>query len=239
MKINDHLEKNIICLKWGNKYSSQYVNVLYNMCKKHNTYNFNFFCMTENAKELNSEIKIIPLPSDPNLNGWWFKLYVFNNELNFTGQCLFLDLDLIIHNNIDKLWDFNPGSFSIIRDFTRHMNPNWKKYNSSVFKFNPFMHYDIWHNFKFNYKNIMSKNYGDQDYLFHILNGQCQYWPDEWIRSYKWEMRDKNELALINGRRNFTSIKNPIVLPDSCIAVFHGDPNPHEIKDPWVKENWK
>ena len=173
------------------------------------------------------------------IQGWWNKLYVFNKDLNLKDNVIFLDLDLVIHDSIDKLWEYHPGSFIIIRDFTRHMNPNWKKYNSSVFKFNPKNHYSLWDDFEKNYKIIISKNYGDQDYLFNILNGQGKYWPDSWIKSYKWEMREKQDLAVINGKRNFTTVKHPIIYPESCISVFHGDPNPHVVKDPWVIENWK
>ena len=208
------------------------------MCKRHNTLPFNFFCMTENNAGIDPNIITIPLPS-LQIHGWWYKLYVFNSELQFSGNVLFLDLDIIIHDNMDKLWDFNPGSFVIIRDFTRHMNPNWKKFNSSVFRFNPTMYYSIWQGFKANSKTIMSKNFGDQDYLFSILSGQGHFWPDDWIRSYKWEMRNKSELAVINGTRNFTTVRNPYVAPGSCISVFHGEPNPHLVKDPWVVENWK
>ena len=208
------------------------------MCKRHNSFPFNFYCMTENNNGLDPNIKIITLPPIP-IHGWWYKLYVFNSELNFRGSVLFLDLDLIIHDSIDKLWDHNSSSFIIIRDFTRHMNPNWKKFNSSVFKFNPIMYYYIWNDFKINYKTIMSKNFGDQDYLYSILQNQGHYWPDNWIKSYKWEMRSKQDLANINGKRNFTSIKDPFVYPESCISVFHGDPNPHQVKDPWVLNHWK
>lgn len=208
------------------------------MCRRHNSQPFNFFCMTENNAGIDPNIRIINLPQIP-VQGWWFKLFAFNRDLNLKGTVMFLDLDLIIHNNMDKLWDYNQGSFIIIRDFTRHMNPNWKKFNSSVFRFNPSMHYNIWQDFNINYKNIISKNFGDQDHLYTLLSGVAHYWPDNWIKSYKWEMRNKSDLAIVNGRRNFTSVQQPFIYPESCIAVFHGDPNPHTVRDPWVIENWK
>jgi len=230
--------KNIVCLKWGDKYSPHYVNVLYNMCKRHCTVPFNFICLTENNYGINQEITIKRLPSLP-IQGWWYKTYVFSKDLELNGDVLFLDLDLVIYDNIDKLWDYEFGSFVIIRDFTRHQSPQWKRFNSSVFKFKANEHYWVWDDFLKNYKNVVTKFHGDQDYLYSILNQNGVFWPDQWIRSYKWEMRNKNELTVINGKRNFNSIKQPTVLPDSCIAVFHGDPNPHIVKDPWVIENWK
>ena len=232
------MDKSIVCLKWGSKYSSQYVNVLYNMCKRHSTLPFNFVCLTDNPADLNSNIIVKTLPNLP-IHGWWYKPYVFSKDLNLKGEVLFLDLDIIVHNNIDKLWSIYPNSFVIIRDFTRHMNPGWKKFNSSVFRFNVKNYNWVWEDFEKNFQKIISKTHGDQDYLYNILDKHGMFWPDDWIQSYKWEMRDKSDVSLIKGKRNFTSIKTPNLNPNCCIAVFHGEPNPHDVKDPWVIENWK
>lgn len=229
---------NIICLKWGDKYSSNYVNVLHNMCRRHNSSPFNFICLTDNAYGLSPQIIQKPLPKS-SLKGWWYKPYVFSRSLDIKGNTLFLDLDLVIHSNIEKLWEYEKDSFVIIRDFTRHMNPAWQKFNSSVFRFNPEDYYWIWDTFENNHKQITTKFYGDQDYLYSILQHSAKMWPDEWIQSYKWEMRDKSELLLRNGKRNFSTIGYPRIHSDSCIAVFHGDPNPDQVRDPWVVENWK
>lgn len=230
--------RTIVCVKWGTKYPPSYVNTLYNMCKRHNSVPFNFICLTENSHNINPDIEIKPLPSN-NLHSWWFKPYVFSKELGLKGEVLFIDLDVVIFRDMEKLWQHKFGSFTIIRDFTRHMNPNWHKFNSSLFRFNASEYHWIWEDFNKNHTKIMSKNYGDQDYLFSILHGKALVWPDNWIQSYKWEMRDKNELSLVNGKRNFVTIKEPKLSHECCIAVFHGDPKPSEVKDEWVKENWK
>ena len=230
--------KTIVCLKWGTKYPSHYVNVLYNMCRKHSTVPFNFICLTENSEGLYSDIIIKTLPRIP-LQGWWYKPYVFSQDLQLKGDVLFLDLDLVIFDNIDKLWIYNPREFTIIRDFTRHMNPAWQKFNSSVFRFNAENNRWIWDHFIKNHKTIMTKNHGDQDYLYNILKDKAKHWPDDWIRSYKWEMRDKQDLSVINGKRSFAQDKPPRIESGSCIAVFHGEPNPADCRDSWVIENWK
>jgi len=38
---------NVVCYKFGDAYSSEYVNKLYHMCKKNITLPFRFICMTE------------------------------------------------------------------------------------------------------------------------------------------------------------------------------------------------
>ena len=40
----------ILCVKWGNKYISQYVNVLKNMIAKHTKVPYQFHCFTEDPK---------------------------------------------------------------------------------------------------------------------------------------------------------------------------------------------
>lgn len=232
------MKKTIICVKWGDKYSPHYVNVLYNMCKRHCTIPYDFVCLTENSHGLLPEIIVKPLPNIP-LQGWWMKPFVFSRDLNLKGEVLFLDLDIVIYKNIDRLWEHSTSDFMIIRDFTRTTNPNWNKYNSSVFKFNSKNYYWIWDEFSENHKNITTKNFGDQDYLFNLLKGKAKTWPDNWITSYKWEMRSRDDIRVINGRRNFATISTPNIPTDGCIAVFHGEPNPHDVKDPWVIENWK
>ncbi len=208
------------------------------MVKRNTNYTFNFYCMTENPTNLRTEILIKPLPNKK-LLGWWMKPYVFSKENEFLGDVLFLDLDLIVHDNFDKLWQYSPNDFCIIRDFSRKTNPGYQKFNSSVFRFRARDYHWIWEDFINDYKKITTKNHGDQDYLYHILKGRVTTWPDSWIQSYKWEIRDRSELKVLNGRRNFATIKNPNIPKDCCIAVFHGEPNPPDVKDPWVIENWK
>jgi hypothetical protein len=31
----------------------------------------------------------------------------------------------------------------------------------------------------------------------------------------------------------------PTILPETSIAVFHGDPNPKDCVDDWCRENWR
>ena len=55
----------------------------------------------------------------------------------------------------------------------------------------------------------------------------------------KREMRDRADLHVIQGKRNFKDKKQPLVLDNTSVAVFHGEPHPHEVQDEWVKENWR
>jgi hypothetical protein len=230
----------VVCLKYGNKYSSEYVNVLYNMVKRNLTVPFEFVCFTEDHKNINREIRIEPLPVRNDISGWWYKPYFFNPELSIQGTILFLDLDVIIFNNIDYLFTYKPGRFCIIRDFNKVTSPSWNKFNSSAFRLQSGQHSQVYRNFISNPREISKRFHGDQDWLFNQITTDFEFYPDEWLQSYKWEMRGKPYMQRDStGVRNFVTPGEPKILSNTSIAVFHGEPNPHNCIDQWCKENWR
>jgi hypothetical protein len=229
----------IACLKHGNKYSAEYVNVLYNMVSRYLTVEHEFVCFTEDSKGINPEIRIEPLPKMP-VQGWWYKPMFFNPELGIKGTIVFLDLDIIIFRNIDWLFTYKPTEFCIIRDFNRRNSPNLIKMNSSIFRIETGQHRHVYDNFINDPVRNSRKFHGDQDWIFaQTKNNKYQFWPDSYIQSYKWEMRKGAKVVVTNSRRNFEEIGEPAVLPDTSIAVFHGEPNPHTCADAWCIQHWR
>lgn len=230
----------IVCVKHGQKYSYEYVNRLYRMVKRNCTIPYKFVCLTEDPDGLYDEIETHSLPK--HLTGWWCKPYVFSPDLPFNGTILYLDLDVVIADNIDKLFGYSPNQWCVIRDFTRAMRPKWHKYNSSVVRFESGQLAHVWQEFEKNPKEIQRRFHGDQDWLFEASRKkQAMFWPDSWILSWKWEVRKSKQFAHggRRGNRRFQDIENVQPRPECCIAVFHGDPNPDNCEDPWVKQNWK
>ena len=240
---SDGLPKNVICLKHGQKYNADYVNKLYNMVSRNITVPFKMHCITEDRDGINPNVNIIPLPKipqDQNVNGWWYKPYIYSKDLPVEGTILYMDLDVVITANIDKLFTYNPGKFCVIRDFTRVMRPNWPKFNSSIMRFEKGQLDMVYTKFEKNAQNIMKRFFGDQDYLFDEMQNNATLWPDNWIMSWKWEIRKSKQFAP-NGRRGERklAVKEDVYPPESCcIAVFHGDPNPHNCEDPFIVDNW-
>ena len=230
----------VACLKYGKKYDPEYVNKLYDMVKRNLTLNFNFVCFTEDPQGINKEIQIKPLPLNKNVQGWWYKPFFFDPNLGIDGTVLFLDLDMIIFRNIDNLFSYKPGEFCIIRDFNRCRVPSYDKFNSSVFRLDTGQHSHVYYDFIKDPRMISRRFQGDQDWIRHTIKDGFHYWPEEWIMSYKWEMRDRPRMVLDpRGGRNFAETGEPKIKPATSIAVFHGDPNPHKCNDPWVKNHWK
>jgi len=232
----------VCCLKFGDKYDADYVNKLYNMVQRNLTLDHEFVCFTERPQGIDPNIRIEPLELISGVSGWWYKPMFFNPNIKLQGTLLFLDLDMIIFENIDRLFEYKPREFCIIRDFNRYLVKNYNKFNSSIFRLETYdrKHKRVYEDFMKDPSLPIRRFHGDQDWIRHCINSDFNYWPEEWIQSYKWEMRSKPKFdSKPRGYRDFAENGDPEINEKTCIAVFHGDPNPHNCKDPWVIENWK
>jgi len=228
----------IVCVKWGNKYISQYANVLYNMVKRNTTVPYEFHCITDDPTGLDPHIKVIKLPNDPWIKSWWSKLWMFSADFPLQGNILFFDLDVIVFKNIDELFTYNPDKFMIIRDFNRCRVKDWKQSNSSVMRWKPGTMNYLWNDFANNPSQVMQQNHGDQDWIMKRGHQDINHWPDEWIRSYKWEMVGFKNTKIRKGVKHI--FQQPArITEQNKVAVFHGEPKPFNCGDDFVVENWK
>ena len=99
------LEYNVIVVKWGDKFTAEHVNRIYRMAKKNITLPFNFYCYTEDPTDIYDEVNIIPLDESLDLEKWWWKTTLFKKN-DYTGINLYLDLDVVIQDNIDHLFNY-------------------------------------------------------------------------------------------------------------------------------------
>ena len=230
---------NIICLKHGTKYKDEYVNKLFNMISRHLTLPHRFICFTENPQGLNPSIETRPLPEDENLQGWWWKLYVFKQGHFSSGDInFFIDLDMVIIRNIDKLFEYLPGEFIGLQNLNRVFNRYPQSLGSAVLRWPAETYCDIWDEFKKNIKNAKTLH-GDQDWIWKLYQSKIKFFPRDWIISYKWEAREHRELVRVNGRLNFINKRNPSIPSDTSILAFHGSPDPHEVTDDVILDNWR
>jgi len=232
------MPNHVLCVKWGSKYVSQYVNVLKNMCRRHITVPFEFHCLTEDPKGLDADINVIKLPALPGIKTWWSKLYMFSPELPIKGTVLYFDLDVIIFKNIDCLFSYKSNEFMIIRDFNRCRVKDWKLSNSSVMRWETGRLDYLWNDFAVDPNRIISSNHGDQDWITKRADTDIKHWPDEWIRSYKWEMQGRKDTKIIKGNKKVFE-HPPTIVEENRVAVFHGEPKPFNCGDPFVVDNWQ
>lgn len=232
------MSNHVLCVKWGSKYSAQYVNILKNMCARHFTIPYEFHCLTEDPKGLDPDVHVIPLPNLPGIKTWWSKLYMFAPELPLKGTIMFFDLDVIIFKNIDCLFEHKPGTFQIVRDFNRCRVKDWSLSNSSVMRWEKGKLDYLWNDFKDQANIVMGQNHGDQDWITKRAKEDITHWPDEWIRSYKWEMIGRKDTKIVKDAKQVFQ-HPPTIEPENRVAVFHGKPNPAECGDSFVVDNWR
>ncbi|HEY7885773.1 MAG TPA: glycosyltransferase [Cellvibrionaceae bacterium] len=216
---------NILCVKWGNKYGPEYVNKLFSMVSRHLSLPFRFICLTDNPEGIKPGIDVKPIPSvgfedfdlrKPwSLNHGWLKVTSFAKPLHdITGPTLFLDLDVVIVDNIDCF--FEPaGEFRVIKEWDKRDYTG----NTSVYRFASGAHPDVIENLKFNKPNILQRVRNEQEYVTGYLarQGKLHYWSEDWCVSFK-----RHCLP-----RLFMNWFKPAVIPRGAkIVVFHGKPNP-------------
>ena len=236
---------NIICMKWGNKYGPDYVNKLYNMVSINLTRDFRFICFTEDGTGIQNNIEICPLPSiempKNKPERGWRKLSILQKDLNgLKGTCLFLDLDIVIVDNIDPIFELR-GEFLIAFDRRKKKSSIG---NSSVFRFEAGAHHDIYENFNNNSFEILNSFRNEQAYLSDMImkKGIFKYWPEDWCPSFKYHCVPSFPLNY------FLSPRIPM---GAKIVLFHGLPEPTDAaegksgkwyryikKSPWINDHW-
>lgn len=223
---------NVICLKWGTKFSPEYVNRLFYGVRRNTTLPFTFHCFTDDATGLHRDIKIHDLPYK-NIEGWWQKLYLFSNELPIEGRVLFLDLDTLVVGNIDQIISQSTG-FIVLRDMFAQKSDN---VGSAVISFEIGKHTHIWDEFIKNPQAAIRSlhPHGDQRWI-QKQQLDRQYWQDLFpsqVISFKVQCRAG-------------------LPPTARLVCYHGKPSIVESittttvtqrytipPTPWVAEYWK
>ena len=168
---------NVVCVKFGTKYSSDFVNKLYNDLKRVTQSEFKFYCYTDDPSGIDSEVNIIPPLGKPTLKRVWNKLRLFDPEMPFNGKTYFFDLDVkilkdpLIHD--DELdWQkltLVHSHWKIGKLYNRLSNYD-VKINSSVMMWdasNQEMH-EYWNHFNSGFRDYFMRKYvGIDRYIVH------------------------------------------------------------------------
>jgi hypothetical protein len=227
----------VLCVRFGHKYSREYVERLRNMVSRNLTVPYEFACLTDDNTPMEG-VRTIYQPSSGYSKPWWHKVHMFDSKIDLNGRILYFDLDVIIHNNIDKLFTDFENQFLGIRDFNRKFHSSWKYLNSSVMSWTHGTLNHIYTEFKRDTGSAM-RLHGDQDWIWKLSKDTMVFWPEPWIQSYKWEIRSRDELVERTGKRGFKYPSNEYPNKDCSVTVFHGDPKPQDIKDKYVVDQWR
>lgn len=226
----------IACVKWGNKYTPDYVNILYNSVKRNLTTPFKFACFTENPAGLLPEIQILKLSNSLQIThashqGWWYKIELFAPNNGLTGRVFYLDLDTAVTGNIDGLVNVTKD-FIIVRDFYRGVR-ELEAAQSCLMAWTAGSHNHLYTKFMQNADEIMKTTGGGDQIWIQNNQQERKYWQDLFpnqVISFK--------VHCMENKREWKS--NSILPNDTRVVCFHGLPRPHEVANhAWMKEHWR
>ena len=221
-----------MCVKWGTKYSAEHVNRLYRMARRNISLPFTFYCYTEDPTDIDPAIIIIPLDLSLNLEAWWWKLTMFK-ENDLVGINLFFDLDVVIQNNIDNLFDKAiPNKLTLI-DRSVFDTIQEYMYNSSIM---------VWHN------NQMTSLYDTfiqrSTYFTNVYSGidrlftneiSCNKFADIGTDVYYFRREvtdvftysDDQQYSIVNGSESYRVFHNK----EKQVCVFNSSHQDHFYKN--------
>lgn len=239
-------QRTVLCMKWGTKYGPEYVNRLYAMVRRHLRGAFRFVCLTDRSEGVRPEVQCLPIPPldlPPGIpERGWTKLTTFAADLHgLTGTALFLDLDVVIVDDITPFFE-QPGEFLIIHDWKRPWRVTG---NSSVYRFEFGAHPEVLERFRAEHAQIRARLRNEQAWLSEVLHdrGKLAYWPAAWCASYKYHCIPRWPLNYLCG---------PTLPAGTRILVFHGVINPPDAligtpwrlrrfarPAPWIAQHWR
>ncbi len=232
--IKNENEKNdesliFITMKWGKKYDADYLNKLYNGIKKNISKSFSFYCITEIPEGLNKDIKIINL--ETKFKGWMKKCILFDekilNQLESIKEnslICFIDLDMIIYNNLDFLTEYK-GNFALMKTDDIQCEGSHNGYNSSIILYRKNFGrkiYDIMDK----YENELTNQIIRFDHYLEFIVKNADFTQDIFI-------------GKILDYNTYCKDKKFDELPkDGAIIAFPRSPKPHQCNEDWIIKFW-
>ncbi len=255
---------NVICSRWGQKYSVEYVNNLYSMVKRNLPTKFKFYCQTSDTKGLNTKVIVLPFLNDlpestpeemyfspdkkNNLPRLWDrpKLNYFNPDCwGIDGTKIALDLDLIIQNDMTPILDLFKDRPITGRSWWHNMklewDPNWRKRygarnNGGFYMWEGNQFEDIWKDLKENWKKI----------YFVFTGGSDNFITTRHLEKFDF-VSHEHYYSFNRGCKWPEDLTRHKFRPEKIICVFNTDPGDatnfelHQaIKIyPYLKDYWK
>lgn len=230
------------CVIHSKGYDWVYVERLYNMLRRNLSGGVRLHVYTEHDRSTPPYVIKHSLTEWPGIAGpkrsWWYKMQLFNPE-HFSGNLLYFDLDCVIVRDITWITELDPSLFWTIKDFRYLQHNKDSGINSSIMWWNVEQYKWVWDKFQQEKLEQVVRTYnGDQDYLNATIDyNRRRYFDPATIQSFRWEAFD--------GGMDFKlrRAKHPgagtMLTDNTSVLVFHGNPKPHEVQDPLIKQHWR
>jgi hypothetical protein len=245
----------VLCMKWGTLYPADYVNVLFNACKRHLSRPFRFVCLTDDSAGLAPGIEAMAIPDiglAPDqwfLPGIWPKIAIYGADLHgLRGRALFIDLDMLVVGDLEALFDHGTGFVAT------DMGPAWEnpprlgpgQVATSIFAYDLGTETQILDAYLANPAAAMTQFQNEQDFVGAHARAMA-FFPPGWVLSFKRHLRRAVGVDLFLA---------PLRPPASArVIAFHGRPRPADLllpgrqlwdtpphfghgQVPWMAEYW-
>lgn len=228
----------VLTMKWGTLYSAEDVNRLARQVRRHLARPHRFICFTDDAAGLDARVEAMPLPElglpEGHSDTRWRKLALFRRDLGgLSGTALFLDLDLVVVDDLAPFFDL-PGAFRIIRDDDlfrakplRRINAARDRFlhsvgNSSVFRYEVGQHAYILDGFLADPAAATAGYEISQQFQTAQLAkaGNLDYWPRGWCVSFKNDCVPRHLLSYLRA---------PALPVGAKIVLFAGAPKMEDV----------
>lgn len=225
-----------MCIKWGDKYSAEYVNNLARAVRRHLTLPHRFVCLTDDARGIDRGVETKALTED--LPGWWNKLALFKPRIHdLQGSLLYFDLDMIVVRNIDDIARF-PGDFLAVPAARAEHG-----FAATLLRFEIGRYERVWDRFAGRAADVMQNVYGDQNWINACL-GQSEVCEYTAVVRRRWPEVTPRECGIrALPRQWFADVRVDMqggraALPAAArVVVFHGQPMIHETE--WAIGLWR
>lgn len=231
----DQTVKFIVC-KWGTKYGPEYVNRLFRTIKATYSGPFEFYCFTDNSREV--ECKTFPIEMLPHFNSNVFtacKLDLFN-KIPFKGPYCFLDLDVLVLKDLKPYFDeYGFREPRMIYNYWTDVNRIYKSYyTGDCYVNSSFVTWDgnqlkwMYDRFVEN-KEVISYRFKTLDkFIFYSSRKDMKYHPRGVAYAYSFGAEYPNDLE-------------PYIMRDQYVAIFNTSHKKgvelHDA-DGWAKDVW-
>lgn len=226
-------ERVVLCMKWGTLYGAEYVNVLHSAARANITGDFRFVCLTDDPSGLGTGIESFAIP-DIGLKpehwhrGCWPKVSLFSDSLyGMQGRALFIDLDTVLWGNLDDFFAYGEGLIMLDSGPWRYRNAIPRP-GSGILAFDLGRMHFLVERLQEQRDEMIARYRNEQDYIGGEA-GQIAFWPQDWIRSYKYHLRPPLLVDRFRGPR--------APGPEVRVLCFHGKPRPIDLIRP-PRGNW-
>lgn len=213
--------KQVLCVKWGERYGPEYVNRIYGMVSRNITPPFRVFCLTDDPQGIRDEVICHGLPElgcprPQNAPGKWPKAALWNENLfDISGNVLFVDLDVVITGHLDPFFSYGePDDVILARNWIK---PLERLGQTSIFRFPVGKHSYMLNNFRKDPEGIAGKYQFEQRYVTQCIRGGVKFWPYSWVKHFRLNCLGPWPLRYLR----------PAKLPKKArVIIFPGKPDP-------------